>query len=70
MSTEVLDPMETTEFKADHAIHNLCSAVGDIDGLRRSNEARQSLQDAMAIADIELCRDRLSRILDDLGGAS
>ena len=65
---ETLNPMETSEFKADHAVHNLCSAVGDIDALRRSNEARRLLQDAMTNADIELCRDRLSRILDDIGG--
>lgn len=62
------DPMETTEFRVDHAIHNLCSAVGDLDDLRRSNEARRELQDEMSLADIELCRDRLSRILDDVGG--
>lgn len=70
MSTAIFDPMDSTEFKADHAIHNLCSVVADIDSLRRSNDARRSLQDAMAITDIELCRDRLSRILDDLGGVS
>lgn len=70
MNVMSVDPMETVEFKADHAVHNLCSAVGEIDAIRRSNEARRLLQDGMAIADIELCRDRLSRIIDDLGGVS
>lgn len=66
MST--VDPIDTVEFRVDHAINNLCSVVAEIDHLRRSNEARGSLMDASASADIELCRDRLSRILDDIGG--
>lgn len=64
----IADPMGTTEFRAGHAIHNLCSAVAELDDLRRSNEARRELQDTTSLADIELCRDRLSRILDDIGG--
>lgn len=63
----IADPMDTTEFRVGHAIHNLCSAVADLDDLRRSNGARRDLQDAGNVADIELCRDRLSRILDDIG---
>lgn len=63
----IADPMDTTEFHVEHAIHNLCSAVADLDDLRRSNAARRDLQDAGNMADIELCRDRLSRILDDIG---
>ena len=64
----IADPMETTEFRVGHAIQNLCSAIIDIDDLRRSNEARIQIQDAATLLDIELCRDRLSRILDDVGG--
>lgn len=64
----VADPMDTVEFRADHAIRNLCLAVSEIDDLRRSNEARGSLMHDMSRNDIELSRDRLSRILDDLGG--
>jgi hypothetical protein len=63
----IVDPMETTEFRVGHAIRNLCSAIADIDDLRRSNEARRELQDTTSLADIELCRDRLSRILDNVG---
>ena len=66
MST-VADPMDTTEFRVGHAIHNLCSAIADLDDLRKSNEARCELQDTTSLSDIELCRDRLSRILDDVG---
>jgi hypothetical protein len=64
----IADPMDTTEFRIGHTIRNLCSAVTDLDDLRRSNEARRDLQDATSLSDIELCRDRLSRILDDVGG--
>lgn len=63
----IADPMDTTEFQVEHAIHNLCSAVADLDDLRQSNAARRDLQGAGNMADIELCRDRLSRILDDIG---
>lgn len=70
MSTEVLDPMETTEFKADHAIRNLFMAVSDLDELRRSNACRAHLIDTASLINIERERDRLSRILDDLGGVS
>lgn len=61
------NPIDTTEFRVGHSIHNLCSAIADLDDLRRSNEARRELQDTTSLADIELCRDRLSRILDDIG---
>jgi len=64
---EIIDPMATTEFVVDHALHNLCEAVSDIDALRRSNDARVLLMDSMSVSDIELCRDRLSRIIDDIG---
>lgn len=63
-----LDPMDTVEFRADHAIRNLFLAVSEIDDLRRSNEARGSLMAERSRSDLELSRDRLSRILDDLGG--
>lgn len=69
MSAEVLDPMETTEFKADHAIRNLFMAVSDLDDLRKSNACAGLLADEVRF-NIERDRDRLSRILDDLGGVS
>jgi hypothetical protein len=59
--------METTEFKVDHAIRNLFMAVSDLDDLRKSNACREQLIDTAALINIERERDRLSRILDDLG---
>lgn len=70
MSAAVIDPMKTTEFKADHAIRNLFMAVSDLDDLRRSNACRAHLIDTSALINIERERDRLSRILDDLGDVS
>ena len=62
------DIMDTIGFRVGHAIHNLFSAIDEIDNLRRSNEARAELQVEASCFDIEVCRDRLSRILDDVGG--
>lgn len=68
MRTEVIDPMDTAEFHAEHAINNLVDAAREIDIMRRSNEARRVLQSGQSMSDLELTRDRLSRILDDLRG--
>lgn len=68
MRTEVIDPMNTAEFHAEHAINNLVDAAREIDIMRRSNEARPVLQADKSMSDLELTRDRLSRILDDLRG--
>ena len=62
------DPMDTTEFKVDHLIRNLCSAVWDLNDLRRSNEGRIELQSDANLMDVELCRDQLSKLIYDMGG--
>lgn len=62
----IFDPMDSTEFRVDHVMYNLHSTICDLEALRRSNDARRFLQEETA--DIEVCRDRLSRILDDVGG--
>lgn len=64
----VSDPMDTTEFKVGHLIRNLCVTVWDLDDLRRSNEGRRELQNQPNLIDIELCRDQLSKLVDDMGG--
>lgn len=68
MRTDVIEPMDTTEFQAEHAIANVMMAVQDLDQLRRSNEARGVLLHERSRQDLELSRDRLSLILDDLRG--
>lgn len=62
------DPMETTEFRVEHTINNLYASVRDLNDLRRSNEGRREIQNGSSLIDIEVCRDQLSRILDDVGG--
>ena len=64
----IADPMDTTEFKVGHLIRNLCVTVWDLDDLRRSNEGRRELENQLNLIDIELCRDQLSKLVDDMGG--
>lgn len=60
------DPMESIEVAIEMRMVGLMSATQFLDEKRRDNAARQSII-ANAL-DIELVRDRLSRILDDVGG--
>ena len=70
MSDITVDPMTTAEFRVEHAIRNLMDATQELNDLRRSNEARHSLMDRRNASDIELVRDRLSRIIDDVRGVA
>ena len=60
------DPMESVEVAIEMRMVGLMSATQFLDEKRRDNEARQSI--IANASDIELVRDRLSRILDDVGG--
>ena len=65
MST-VADPMDSIEFAIETRVVSLVSLAEFLDDNRRDNTLRQSIIDNAS--DIELARDRLSRILDDVGG--
>jgi hypothetical protein len=60
------DPMDTIEFAVESRMVGLMSATKFLDEKRRDNEGRKSI--ISCASDIELVRDRLSRILDDVGG--
>ena len=62
----IADPMESVEVAVEMRLVGLMSATQFLDQMRRDNAARQSIIDNAS--DIELVRDRLSRILDDVGG--
>lgn len=65
MSTN-LNPFDTDEVVVDQAINSIFSGVAVLDQKRIDNHAREFvMQNA---SDIELTRDRLSRILDDVRG--
>ncbi len=65
MSTN-LNPFDSDEVDIDMAINSLFSGAAVLNSKRIDNEARQYvMQNA---SDIELCRDQLSRILDDVRG--
>lgn len=64
------NPMETKEFEVEHSLRNLMNSVTDLDQLRLSNEGRGILVHPECVGDLELSRDRLSRILDDVRGLS
>lgn len=62
------DPMESIEFAVETRVVSLVSLAEFLDEKRRDNTLRQSIIDNAR--DIETARDRLSRILDDVGGKS
>ena len=62
----IADPMDSIEVAVEMRMVGLMSATQFLDEKRRDNAARQSIIDNAS--DIELVRDRLSRILDDVGG--
>lgn len=66
MSTELLDLPDTIEVAVEMELRGLMVATDEIDKYRRSNEGRQVVM--ANFADLELTRDKLSRILDDVGG--
>lgn len=60
------DPMESIEFAVETRVVSLVSLAEFLDEKRRDNTLRQSIIDNAS--DIEMARDRLSRVLDDVGG--
>lgn len=65
MSTN-LNPFDTDEVDIDMALNSIFSGITVLDQKRIDNEARQYV--TQNASDIELTRDRLSRILDDVRG--
>lgn len=64
MSMETVDPPDTIEFAVEMELRGLMLATDEIDKYRRSNEGRQIV--IANVGDLELTRDKLSRILDDV----
>lgn len=62
----IADPMESIEFAVETRVTSLMSLAEFLDEKRRDNTLRQSIIDNSGF--IEIARDRLSRILDDVGG--
>lgn len=67
---EPSDPMESKEYEVEQTLRNLMESVKDLDLLRVSNEGRGILAHPECVFDLELSRDKLSRILDDVRGVS
>ena len=62
----IADPMESIDFAVETRVVSLVNIAEFLDHNRRNNLMRQSIIDNAS--DIELVRDHLSRILDDVGG--
>jgi hypothetical protein len=60
------DPADTIEVAVELEMRGLMLATQSLDEYRRSNAGRQALIDNRG--DLELTRDMLSRMLDDVGG--
>lgn len=62
----IADPMESFDFAVETRVVSLVNIAEFLDHNRRNNLMRQSIIDNAS--EIELARDHLSRILDDVGG--
>jgi hypothetical protein len=62
----MFEPMESYEFAVETRVVSLVSLAEFLDVNRRDNTLRQSIIDNAS--HIEAARDRLSRVLDDVGG--
>ena len=62
------DPMTSTEVAVEQRLVGLYSATKTLRELSRKPEGREVISRQRCIEDIELVRDQLSRILDDVGG--
>ena len=68
MSIEFEDPGESMEFAIDDSIRNLFAAASILNIKRHDHNARPYIKDSMP--DIEIVRDKLSTIIDDVRGVS
>lgn len=64
----IADPMGSIDFAVETRVVSLVNIAEFLDHNRRNNLMRQSIIDNAS--EIELARDHLSRILDDVGGKS
>ena len=62
------DPMTSTEVAVEQRLVGLYSATKTLRELSKKAEGREVISRQRCIEDIELVRDQLSRILDDVGG--
>lgn len=62
----IANPMDSIEFAIETRVVSLVSLAEFLDEKRRDNTLRQSIIDNAG--EIEAARDRLSRVLDDVGG--
>lgn len=62
----IIDHMDTIEFAVETRVASLASLAEFLDEKRRDNTLRQSI--IANASEIEMARDRLSRVLDDVGG--
>lgn len=68
MRTNLDDPSDSMEVAVDQRLIGLFSATKFLDEKRKEPDARHYISENLD--DIELVRDRLSRILDDVRGVS
>jgi len=62
------DPMNSTEVAVEQRLVGLFSATKMLRDLSRKPDGREVIARPKCIEDIEMVRDQLSRILDDVGG--
>jgi len=62
------DPMNSTEVAVEQRLVGLFSATKALKTLSRFPDGREVIARPKCIEEIEIVRDQLSRILDDVGG--
>jgi hypothetical protein len=64
------DPMNTVEVAVEQRLVGLMSATKTLKKLAGEQDGRAVIARPQCVLDLELVRDQLSRILDDVGGKS
>jgi len=62
------DPMNTVEVAVEQRLTGLFSATKTLQDLSRRKDGRDVIKRPQCMEELEMVRDALSRILDDVGG--
>lgn len=62
------DPMNTVEVAVEQRLVGLFSATKTLRDLSREPDGREVIKRPRCLEELEMVRDALSRILDDVGG--
>jgi hypothetical protein len=62
------DPMNSVEVAVEQRLNGLFSATKTLRDLSKKHDGREVIQRPKCMEELEMVRDAISRILDDVGG--